>query len=66
LEPELQKGFEHHGAFEVVEELKTMFQTQAHAKRYDIFEKIFTCKMEEHCFAGEHAIKMAAYTQRQS
>ena len=29
LEPELQKCFEHTGAFEVLEELKTMFQIQA-------------------------------------
>ena len=64
LEPELQKRFENHGAYEMVEELKTMFQTQARAERYEISEKFFTCKMEEHNSVSEHAIKMTGYTQR--
>jgi len=64
LEPELQKRFEHTGAYEMVEELKTMFQTQARAERYEISEKFFTCKMEEHSSVGEHAIKMSGYTRR--
>jgi hypothetical protein len=63
LEPELQKRFEHHGDFEMVKDLKTMFQTQARAERYEISEKFFTCKMEEHNSVSEHAIKMLGYTQ---
>ena len=39
LEPDLQKHFERHGAFEMVEELKNMSQTQARAERYEISEK---------------------------
>ena len=33
LEPGLQKRFENHGAYEMVEELKTMFQVQTCAER---------------------------------
>ncbi len=65
MEPELQNRFEDFdGPFEIVEELKTMFQTQARAERYEISEKFFTCKMEEGSSVSEHAIKMTGYTQR--
>ena len=63
LEADLQKRFEFHGAYEMVEELKTMFQTQDRAERYEISEKFFTIKMEEHSSVSEHAIKMTGYTQ---
>src|SRR3954467_14069652 len=65
MEPELQNRFEEFdGTFEILEELKTMFQTQAHSERYEISEKFFNCKMEEGSSVSEHAIKMSGYTQR--
>src|SRR3954469_24750196 len=65
MEPELQNRFEDYpGPYEILEELKTMFQTQARSKRYEISEKFFNCKMEEGSNVSEHAIKMSCYTQR--
>src|SRR3954462_10288242 len=65
MEPGLQNRFEDYpGPFEILEELKTMFQTQAHSERYEISEKFFNCKMEEGSSVSEHAIKMTGYTQR--
>jgi hypothetical protein len=65
MEPELQNRFEEfRGPFEIIEELKTMFQTQARSERYAISEKFFNCKMEEGSSVSEHAIKMSGYTQR--
>jgi hypothetical protein len=52
------------GPFEILEELKTIFQTQAHSERYVISEKFFNCKMEEGSYITEHTIKMLGYTQR--
>src|SRR4051812_24870026 len=64
MEPELQNRFEEFaGPFEILEELKTMFQTQARSKIYEISEKFFNCKMEEGSSVSEHAIKMSGYTQ---
>ena len=63
LEADLQKRFEFHGAYEMVEELKTMFQTQDHAERYDNSDKFFMIKLEEHTSVSDHAIKMTGYTQ---
>jgi hypothetical protein len=65
MEPELQNHFEEFsGPFEILEELKTMFQTQARSERYTISEKFFNCKMEEGSSVSEHVIKMSCYTQR--
>src|SRR3954462_4733327 len=63
MEPELQNRFEEYpGPFEILEELKTMFQTQARSEGYEISEKFFNCKMEEGSSVSEHAIKMTGYT----
>src|SRR3954470_14491739 len=65
MESDLQNCFEDYpGPFEILEELKTMFQTQARSERYEISEKFFNCKMEEGSSVSEHAIKMSDYTQR--
>jgi hypothetical protein len=65
MEPELQNHFEkYRGPYEILEELKTMFHTQARSERYEISEKFFNCKMEEGSSVSEHAIKMSGYTQR--
>jgi hypothetical protein len=60
MEPELQNHFEDFDRpCEMLEELKTMFQTQARSERYAISEKFFNYKMEEVSFVREHAIKMS-------
>src|SRR3954468_14529055 len=65
MESDLQNRFEEFpGPFEILEELKTMFQTQARSERYEISEKFFNYKMEEGNSVSEHAIKMSGYTQR--
>ena len=61
MEPELQKHFEHHGVFEMIEELKMVFQTQARAERYETSEAFFNLKMEENRFVSEHIVKMFGY-----
>jgi hypothetical protein len=65
MEPKLQNRFEkYRGPYEILEELNTMFQTQARSERYEISENFFNCKMEEGSFVSEHAIKMSGCTQR--
>jgi hypothetical protein len=65
METELQNHFEDFdGPYEILEELKTMFWTQACFETYAISEKFFSCKMEEGSSVSEHAIKMLGYTQR--
>ena len=66
LEPELQKRFEFTGAYEIIEELKVIFQTQARAESYEASEKFFNCKMEENSSVSEHVLKMSGYADRLS
>ena len=40
LESGLQKHFEQHGAYEMFQELKLVFQTHARVERYETFDKV--------------------------
>ena len=59
LEPGLQKCFEQHGAYEMFQELKMVFQAHARVKRYEVSDKFYSCKMEENGSASEHIIWVA-------
>src|SRR4051795_152072 len=64
LEPGLQKRFERHGAYEMFEELKMVFQAHARVERYEISNKFFSCKMEENSSVSEHILKMSGLHNR--
>ena len=59
LEPGFQKCFERHRAYEMFQELKLVFQTHAHVKRYETSDKYFAYKMEENSSASEHVLRMS-------
>ena len=61
LEPGFQKRFEHHGAYEMLQELKLVFQTHAHVERYETSNKYFAYKMEENSLTSEHVLRMSGY-----
>ena len=61
LEPRLQGRFECHGAYEMFQELKFIFVKNARIKRYETFDKFYTCKMEENSSVSEHILKMSGY-----
>ena len=64
LEPGFQKLFERHGAYKMFQELKLVFQTHARVERYEISDKYFAYKMEEHSSTSEHVLRMAEYYNR--
>ena len=64
LEPGLQKHFERHGAYEMFQELKLVFQTHARVGRYETSDKYFAYKMEENSSASEHVHRMFGYCNR--
>ena len=66
MEAELQKRFENHPPYELVHELKQMFQTHVRVERYEATEKFFNCKMEEHGSVSEHVLKISGYANRLS
>ena len=61
LEPGLQRRFERHGAYEMFQELKLIFQANAWIERYEVSNKFYSCKMEENSSAGEHILRMYGY-----
>ena len=61
LEPGLQQRFERHGAYEMFQELKLIFQANARIERYEVSNKFYSCKMEENSSVSEHILKMSGY-----
>ena len=61
LEHVLQKRFERHGEYEMLQEPKLVFQTHAHVKRYETSDKYFAYKMEENSSTSEHVLRMSEY-----
>ena len=61
LESGLQKHFEYHGAYEIFQEVKLVFQTHAHVKRYETSDKYFAYKMEENSSTSEHVLRLSEY-----
>ena len=64
LESGLQRHFERHEAYEMLQELKLVFQTHAHVERYETFDKHFAYKMEENSSTNEHVLRMSEYYNR--
>ena len=61
LEPGLQRCFECHGAHEMFQELKLIFQANAQIERYEVSNKFYSCKMEENSSVSEHILRMSGY-----
>ena len=64
LEPGLQRRFERHGAYEMFQELKLIFQANARVERYETSNKYFAYKVEENSSASEHVLRMSGYYNR--
>src|SRR3989337_3687823 len=61
LEQGLQRHFEHHGAYEMFQELKLIFQANAWVERYEVSNKFYSCKIEENSSVSKHILKMSGY-----
>ena len=55
LEPGLQRRFERHGAYEMFQELKLIFQENAWIERYEVSNKFYSRKMEENSYVSEYS-----------
>ena len=64
LESGLQRRFERHGAYEMFQELKLIFQAIARVERYEVSDKFYSCKMEENSSVSEHILRMSGYYNR--
>ncbi|KAI3821376.1 hypothetical protein L1987_08943 [Smallanthus sonchifolius] len=64
MEPNLQHDLEHQKAFNIIEELKLMFQNQARQEIYDTMISLTNCRMQEGTPVGLHVSKMKGYAER--
>ncbi|KAK8670847.1 hypothetical protein V6N13_037461 [Hibiscus sabdariffa] len=63
MSPELQKKHEDMNVYNMIENLKQIYEGQARQERYETFKALFHCKMSEGSPARAHAIKMMGYIQ---
>ncbi|KAK8506958.1 hypothetical protein V6N12_009269 [Hibiscus sabdariffa] len=60
---ELQKQHEDMVAYEMIQNLKHIYEGQARQARYETSKALFQCKMSEESLVGAHVIKMMGYIQ---
>ncbi|KAK8597087.1 hypothetical protein V6N12_065563 [Hibiscus sabdariffa] len=63
MTPELQKQHEDMVAYEMIQNLKEIYEGQARQERYETSKAFFQCKMSEGSPVGAHVIKMMGYIQ---
>ncbi|KAK8975005.1 hypothetical protein V6N11_000282 [Hibiscus sabdariffa] len=63
MTPELQKQHEDMVAYEMIQNLKEIYEGQARQERYETSKALFQCKMSEGPPVGAHVIKMMGYIQ---
>ncbi|KAK9033674.1 hypothetical protein V6N11_049860 [Hibiscus sabdariffa] len=63
MTPELQKQHEDMVAYEMIQNLKEIYEGKARQERYETSKALFQCKMSEGSLVGAHVIKMMGYIQ---
>ncbi|KAK8682690.1 hypothetical protein V6N13_055069 [Hibiscus sabdariffa] len=63
MSPELQKQHEDMNAYNMIQNLKEIYEGQARQERYETSKALFQCKMSEGSPVGAHVIKMMGYIQ---
>ncbi|KAK8547484.1 hypothetical protein V6N12_031621 [Hibiscus sabdariffa] len=63
MSPELQKQHEDMNAYNMIQNLKEIYEGQARQERYETSKALFQCKMSEGYPVGAHVIKMMGYIQ---
>ena len=61
MTPELQKGLENLGSFDMLAQLRDMFQVQAKQERFDTVKSLGCCKMAPGSSVSVHVLKMKGY-----
>ena len=59
--PDLQKDLVNHNAFDMITQLKEMFQQQARTERYETVRALHGLKMEEGANVSNHVLKIKSH-----
>ncbi|KAK8696524.1 hypothetical protein V6N13_001658 [Hibiscus sabdariffa] len=63
MSPELQKQHEDMNVYNMIQNLKEIYERQTRQERYETSKALFQCKMSEGSLVGVHVIKMMGYIQ---
>ncbi|KAK8670715.1 hypothetical protein V6N13_037333 [Hibiscus sabdariffa] len=63
MTPELQKQHKDMVAYDMIQNLKEIYEAQAHQERYETSKALFQCKMSKGSPVGAHVIEMIGYIQ---
>ncbi|GJT75781.1 hypothetical protein Tco_1042506 [Tanacetum coccineum] len=64
MTPELHRQFENYSPYEILQELKSMFEKQVVVERYDLIQTFHACKQKEGKPAGAYVLKMKGYVEQ--
>ncbi|GKB16181.1 retrotransposon protein, putative, ty1-copia subclass, partial [Tanacetum coccineum] len=64
ITPELHKKFENSSPYDMIRELKSMFEKQARVERFDLIQNFHACKQEEGKPVGPYILKMKGYVEQ--
>ncbi|GKC29439.1 retrotransposon protein, putative, ty1-copia subclass [Tanacetum coccineum] len=64
MTPELYRQFENSSPYDMIRELKSMFEKQAGVERFDLIQTFFACKQEEGKSVSSYVLKMKGYVEK--
>nr|GEY43235.1 zinc finger, CCHC-type [Tanacetum cinerariifolium] len=64
MTPKLHRQFENSSPYEMLQELKSMFEKQAGVKRFDLIQTFYACKQEEEKSVSQYVLKMKRYVEQ--
>ncbi|GJX32692.1 hypothetical protein Tco_0242547 [Tanacetum coccineum] len=64
MTPELHRQFENSSPYEMIQELKSMFEKQAGVERFDLIQTFHAYKQEKGKPVGPYVIKMKGYVEQ--
>ncbi|GKA38209.1 retrotransposon protein, putative, ty1-copia subclass [Tanacetum coccineum] len=64
MTPELHRQFEHSSPYDIIRELKSMFEKQAGVEQFDLIQTFHACKQEEGKPLGPYVLKMKGYVEQ--
>ncbi|GKG42446.1 hypothetical protein Tco_0476744, partial [Tanacetum coccineum] len=65
MTPELHRQFEMHYSFDMIQELRSMFEKQARVEKFDLIQSFNAWKQEEGKPVADYVLKMEGYVEKQ-
>ena len=64
MTPDLQKDFENHNAYDMITQLKEMFQQQSRVERFETVRALHACRMDETQSVSSYVLKIKSHIDR--